>query len=56
MVAFLLGASSALLLAVATFFALEYGTVTSIERIENPSVKLDGVDHQYSPMSGAESD
>jgi hypothetical protein len=34
-----------------TYLALDELAVTSIERIENPSVNLDDVDQEYSPMS-----
>ena len=49
MTGFFTGASLALILSVLTYFVLVDTTVTSIERIENPSVNLDGVAPQYPP-------
>lgn len=49
MIAFLTGAVAAFVLSLVTWFALDSLTVTSIERIENPSVNLEEVDQEYSP-------
>lgn len=51
MIGFLTGALAALVLALVTFLALDAFAVTSIERVENPSVNLEDVDHEYSPNS-----
>lgn len=50
MTGFLTGVGTAIALSVLTWFALEEFSVTSIEKIENPSVNLDGLDYQYSPL------
>lgn len=47
MTGFIAGGLLAVALAAGTYAALDLGTVTSIERIENPSVNLEGVDHQF---------
>lgn len=39
--AFLTGAATATVLVVATFFVLEYGAVTSIERVDDRSIIVD---------------
>ena len=38
---FLTGAAAAAVLATATFFVLEYGAITSIERIDDQSLVMD---------------
>ena len=50
MIGFLTGALAALALSLVTWFALDTFAITLIERIENPSVNLDDVDHEYSPI------
>jgi hypothetical protein len=51
MTAFLTGTLTALVLAVGTWFALNEFSQTSIERVYNPSLNLDGVDQTYSPLT-----
>lgn len=51
MMSFITGAAAAVVLSLGTWAALDAFTQTSIERIENPSVKLDGVDNEYSPQT-----
>lgn len=51
MTAFLTGSAAAILLSALTYLALAGFSQTSIERIVNPSVNLDGVDQDYSPMT-----
>lgn len=51
MTAFLTGALSAIVLSVATWFALNEFSQSSIERVYNPSLNLEGVDQKYSPLA-----
>ncbi|MGR3495382.1 hypothetical protein [Citreimonas sp.] len=51
MTGFLTGTFAALVLAVATWFALNEFSQTSIQRVYNPSLNLDGVDQDYSPIA-----
>lgn len=51
MIGFLSGALAAVVLSVATWYALNEFSQTSIERIYNPSVNLEGVDQDYSPLA-----
>lgn len=51
MTGFLTGVTAALLLSVASWFALNEFSQTSIQRVVNPSVNLDGVDQDYSPVT-----
>ena len=51
MTGFLTGALAAVALSVATLFALDTFSQTSIERIYNPSVNLEGIDQDYSPLT-----
>ncbi len=49
MTGFLTGAFLAVVLSAVTWFALENFAVTSIERVNNPSLKLEGVNQEYLP-------
>ena len=51
MTGFLTGTFTALVLAVATWFALNEFSQTSIERDYNPSLNLEGLDQNYSPIA-----
>ena len=51
MIGFLTGFLGTIVLAGVTYLALDEFAVTSIERIENPSLILDDLDHQYSPVA-----
>lgn len=44
---FLIGAGTAIALAIGTFFVLETATISVIEKTYNPSLNLEGVHTQY---------
>lgn len=50
MTAFLTGTFTALVLAVAMWFALNEFSQSSIQRDYNPSLNLEGLDQEYSPL------
>ncbi|SDY49131.1 hypothetical protein [Citreimonas salinaria] len=50
MTGFLTGTFTALVLAVATWFALNEFSQTAIQRVYNPSLNLEGLDQNYSPL------
>ncbi len=51
MTGFLTGTLAAILLSGVTWFALNEFSQTSIERTYNPSVNLEGLDQDYSPLT-----
>ncbi|KAF0676030.1 hypothetical protein [Profundibacterium mesophilum] len=44
---FIIGAGTAIGLAIGTFFVLEFATISVIEKSYNPSLNLEGVHIQY---------
>ena len=54
MFGFFIGAGTAIVLAAMTFVVLESATISTIDRIENPSVNLEGVHRQYPGVDRAE--
>lgn len=50
MTSFLTGTSIALVLAVGTWFALNEFSRTAIQRVNDPSLNLEGLDQAFSPV------
>ncbi|SFP44299.1 hypothetical protein [Tranquillimonas alkanivorans] len=51
MTSFLSGTAIALVLAAGTYFAMQAGTIYSVERIADRSHNLEGIDAEYSPAT-----
>lgn len=51
MMSFFIGGASAAVLALGTWAAMDTFSQTTIERIYNPSLQLEGVDHQFGRLA-----
>lgn len=51
MMSFFIGAGSAAVLALGAWAAMDAFSQTSIERVYNPSLQLEGVDQQFGPLA-----